>query len=233
MRVSKPNILISALFAAIALAGCGKGSGSGSSSSYYQYPGGGIGGGGCVPISSQIPFAVQGAYFDWANIVAGQVPMSGANAGQVITGAGGMGGYGQQFMGQGSDGAIQMNLTPGAYANMPYAGYPNQSMFGPQNGYPYSGSYAPYGYGGVSQGNNLVSGTGVLQLSSLVIQDILYKVQTGQIQIGLANNGYPIQPQQICVSAIAMNVGHYYNLVYGGQVYLYLNGTAHGYVMQF
>lgn len=49
--------------------------------------------------------------------------------------------------------------------------------------------------------------------------------------------GYPQQPympstaQQICVSGISMDLGHYYNIVYNGSVYLYLNGTQMGYVL--
>jgi hypothetical protein len=39
--------------------------------------------------------------------------------------------------------------------------------------------------------------------------------------------------QQVCVSGISMNVGHYYNTIYGGNVYLYLNNTQHGYVLYF
>lgn len=53
---------------------------------------------------------------------------------------------------------------------------------------------------------------------------------------GQMPQGYnPAMPngQQICVSGIAVNVGHYYNTIYGGNVYLYLNGTNNGYILYF
>ena len=39
--------------------------------------------------------------------------------------------------------------------------------------------------------------------------------------------------QQVCVSGIAIDAGHYYTTIYEGHVYLYLNGTQHGYVLYF
>jgi hypothetical protein len=87
---------------------------------------------------------------------------------------------------------------------------------------------------------------GTLQLSYLVIQDIMARF-AGNGGVPTVQNGYPNyygqqggnfwfpQPgqQQVCASGIAMNVGHYHTTVYGGQVYLYLNGTDHGYILYF
>lgn len=249
MRVLKTKPILHALMAAIVgltLTACGKSSDD-NSNVYSQggyYPPGTTGPGGqvsgqCAPITGPIPFTIQGAYMDWANIVGGQIPFSSQAIGSVLVGGGAAGG---QYVGQGSDGTISMQLMPGGYPNqgyMPYSGYPNQSYPGQP------GQYA-YGYNNAYGGQQFVSGAGTIQLSALVIQDIVYKVQTGQIPIGLNGGyqqpgyGYPqypqynqINPQQICVSAIAMNLGHYYNKVYGGKVYLYLNGTSRGYVMYF
>lgn len=108
----------------------------------------------------------------------------------------------------------------------------------------------------MNQGSNRVSGNGMIQLSQMVIQDIQYKVASGQIIIpgytpGNYVNTYPgvqtgvatgipsyytngIQPNaglpNICISGIALNIGRYNTRLYGGQIYLYLNGSSHGYV---
>jgi hypothetical protein len=207
---------------------------------YPGYPGqpGYPGTGQCIPITGNITFAAQNIYMDYANLVGGQIPFAPQAVGSIITG----GAYtqpvvagGQQLVGMGSDGNLQMIVSSAQMVNtVPYTNYPQQSQF--PSSQQYWGTQPPM------QGNQLINATGSLQLSQLVIQDIVYKVQTGQIQIpGLAQqvyNGYPqttaqINPQSICVSAIAINVGRYYGRIYGGNVYLYLNGTSHGYRMMF
>lgn len=243
MKVQTKPIFVTLMAAMIGLtmSGCGKSNSNDSNSIYSQnggFPGvypptGGQVSGQCAPITGPIPFTVQNAYLDFANLIGGQIPFSQA-VGTMYIGGGG----GGQFNGSGSDGTISMNLVNAGYAQQgyqPYSGYPQQSQYG------YSGQMA---YGGSSY----VSGGGQIQLSQLVIQDIVYKVQTGQIQIGMNMQQYPqqypqqygypqygqqINPQQICVSAIAMNIGRYNNTLYGGSVYLYLNGSSRGYIMRF
>ena len=38
---------------------------------------------------------------------------------------------------------------------------------------------------------------------------------------------------QLCVSGIAINAGHYHETIYGGNVFLYLNNSQHGYILFF
>lgn len=76
--------------------------------------------------------------------------------------------------------------------------------------------------------------SGKILLSQAIIQDIQYKVEAGQITIPnyISVSSYtPISNiPEICVSSIALKVNRYNNRLYGGQIYLYLNGSNHGYV---
>ncbi|MBL7714663.1 MAG: hypothetical protein JNL01_04290 [Bdellovibrionales bacterium] len=223
-------------------------------------PGGGSfptlpGGGGCVPISSPIGFQGQ-AYVDYANIVAGTLPYGYQNIGQmVVTGGGASGGMLNTRPGS-SDGMISMNLQQSGFGQqmqMPYTGYP-QNTYWQQTGYP-SGFQQQPGFptGGMVPGSwnpnqSMIQGT--IQLSQMVMTDIMYRFGGGMMNTfpGMtAPNwyqqpgqipGYPQQPgygygSQVCVSGIAMNMGRWNNLLYGGKVYLYLNGSQHGYTLQF
>lgn len=210
-----------------ALTGCGK-SGSGSSGVGTlpggQYPGGGpigggpIGNGACVPITTPIGFQGNNIYFDSANIMGGLIPGIRQQFGQMGVGVGG--GSGPYYK-QTAEGTITMNI------------YNGQNGYG--NGYPgpFPGSQTPQG---VSQSAQV---TGTITLSQAVIADIMYRF--GGIQQPPYPNPYPnpYPQQQVCVSGIAMGLGHYNTYLYGvgnpttSGVFLYLNRTNHGYRLQF
>jgi hypothetical protein len=198
---------------------------------------------GCVPVSSQIPFTANNMYFDWANIVAGAIPGS-QSIGQVLVGGAATGGPYQR---SGVDGTISMNIIPvGQTTTTPYPGYP-------------SGTFpSPYTMPTTGLQSQMANASGFLQISPATQQDIMNQVAMNPSAYGVSypygtgypNTGYPYtnypytqpgmipqpgypQQTQVCVSAIAMNVGHYYNTIYGGNVYIYLNGTQHGYVLYF
>jgi hypothetical protein len=234
---------IQRMVAVIAVAGLPLLTGCGSSSPSNN---GGVGGvpgaqfpgvpGGCVPITAQIPFTATNIYFDWANIVGGTIPQSGQSVGQIVVGGSPTGG---QYQRSGVDGTISMNIMPSQQvAGSPYPTYPTGT-------YPIPGQYST-GYG-AGYNSKLANAQGFVQISAQTQQDIMYRVQMGQIQIpgytggyGYPSGGYGYpypqpgtQQTQICVSQIAINVGHYYSTIYGGNVYLYLNGTQHGYVLYF
>ena len=207
-------------------------------------PGGQVaqGTGACIPLGQPIPFVATNMYMDYANIVGGNVPYTGASGGTIVTGGSiAAGPYSSQNTSQVS---ISMNLaTPIASTAVPYTGYPNQSMYGQTGNYQWNqstGNY-PYGYNGYNQGSNRVSATGVINLSQTVIQAIQAQVYSGRIpltgtQTGFPSSNYPYGTPatagtaNICVSAVALNIGHFNNILYSGQIYLYLNGTSHGYV---
>lgn len=238
----------------LALSSCGKSNKSNTNNNNpynpygngaYNYPGGQIpASGGCAPITGPIPFVAQGIYMDWANIIGGYAPQSGQPIGQVVVGGSGI--AGGQYQGSGSDFSISMQVTPvNGFAGMPYQGYPNQSMFGlPNSGYSAQFMWGntgamPYGYNGFNQGNQLVNAQGMIQLSQLMVQKLMYMAQMGQLPItggiqqqqpGIFPGNMPyMNPSQICISAIALNVGHYYSTIYGGYVYIYFNGTNLGF----
>jgi hypothetical protein len=246
-NIKRAAIALAAL-ALPALMGCGKSNNdaaatSGSVPAYYNgsgyYNGYAIGSAGCIPLTGQaIPFTISQMYFDSANLVAGRMPRTGQVVGQVMV-AGGYApqGYGSTFYRQGVDGTLQISVNQtnlGAYSGSPYTGYP------------YSQQY--------SQTAGLRDGTGVLQINPQTLQDIQYQFSGGgyygsawggqpatQYGASYPTQYYPNQfPQftgqyqsQICVSGIAIEMGHYNQTLYGGNVYLYLNGSDHGYVIPF
>lgn len=104
---------------------------------------------------------------------------------------------------EGSDGYLSINIQS-----------TNQSMPHPLG----------YGLTGVS-----VTAQGYFAINQMVQQDILYKAQSGQIPelTGITD------VSQICVSGMAMSMGHLEYLLHSGYLYLYLNNTTHGYIMYF
>lgn len=194
-----------------------------------------LGPGGCMPINTpQIGFQGQNVQFGIYNIRAGRVPYVG-DFGQVVIGAGGMGGPYQRT---GSDGTLSINVqqTPQMNPQYPNTGYPN-------TGYPSTTT----GF------NGPVNITGYLSINQLVQNDIIRQFggysglnaplpnypntgypNTGYPNTGYPNTGYPNGQMQLpCVSSIAIDVGNYHGMLYGGKVYLYLNNTQHGYTMFF
>lgn len=198
------------------------------------------GAGGCIPVNQPISFTGTGVYFDWNDIIGGQIP--GAQAvGQMYIGGNAAGG--PYTRNQPNWASIRMSVTPAAQSNQ-------------------------YGYNqGYQQNLDNYTGpaniTGVVQLSQLALTDLTNMVASGQIPIqptGVApgygyGNGYmpqpvygqpgygqpgygqPINQGQICVSQIAVKLGHYHTTITGSfpgaGVYLYLNNSQHGYRLTF
>lgn len=121
-----------------------------------------------------------------------------------------------------------------------YAGQGAPAMGGGYGGYPTN----PYGQGQISMSGsgsdgyivinaqmvstNMANASGQLQLSQIVIQDILYKSQYTGVPYG----------QIPCAQIIGINVGHYNTTIYGGgypgtgggAVLIMVNGTMPYYV---
>lgn len=247
-----------AVLSAPVLAGCGSGRGNGVTGT-----GGGLGGwnngyywgnGTCVPINMPVGFSLNNVYADSANIVGGNFPYSGQAVGQVIVGQqgtlSGLPGAGMSMNPRTTfDGTLQLSLMTQNQQWTPYQSYPQYTFT--QNQY-----YNNYG-----QNTKLAIGSGVMQISQQTQQEIYYRVQMGEIQLAGYNwNGNPYggipggfnpwsqpgygQPgyavpgnyamnQQICVSNIALNLGRWGNMLYGGKAYVYLNNTNHGIVLNF
>lgn len=194
------------------LEGCGK-------SNSTPLPGTGVaggvfGGGACIPVNApQIPFTGTNIYFSSVNIRGGIIPGKGTE-GQVVLGGTAIGGPYQR---SGVDGVISMNIIP------------MQGMYPPT--YPNTGT--PTGNIAPTRAN----ATGFITISSATQQDILYKFGgTGTVGYNPYLPGaapQPMAPNYPCISAIAIDVGHYYNTIYGGNVFVYLNNTQHGYALYF
>jgi hypothetical protein len=220
-----------ALGAAATFTGCGKsGSGVGGSGGGVGGNGGWGGNGSCVPISSPIGFQGNNIYFDSANIIGGWIPQTTQQIGQMTVGGGGGSGPYQR---QAVDGTITMNIY-----NTQQGQYPQQQ---PYQGFPtgtYNGSYP-------SGPTQLANAQGTIYISQRTQADIQWRFGGGQYSGGYTQpyfpspyQQYPTQQQypqqnyqQVCVSGIAMNLGHYNNYLYGGRVYLYLNNTTPGYIL--
>lgn len=180
----------------------------------------------CVPITGQIPFIATNIYFSWVNIVGGQVPGNPQAQGTVIVGGSATGGPFQRQ--SQSDGFISMSITPNAPAQQSPQGTP---------------------FGGGMQAPTTANATGFIQMSQLVQNDIYATFGGGAgigypggmpmgqpgMQPGMPQPGMPqgTTPQNICVSGIALDLGHKDYLIHSGTVYLYLNNSQHGYKMFF
>lgn len=204
-KVKSSKVAIALALASIPLlVGCGKGS---SSNPTGYIPGTIYGGpGGCIPVNTaQIPFTGTNVNYSGQGLIAGQLP-SGQSAGQMALGGGIAGG---QFHGQSVDGTLMVTLNGGAPVQGPYPGY-----------------------GG---GNSNI--TGYVTISQMTQQDIMFQMGGG------GYNPYPIYPQpyptqqpqqqQACISGIAISGSIYQNTFYNTNVYLYMNGTTHGYALYF
>jgi len=195
------------------------------------------GSGGCVPITSQIPFMAQGAQTQlWgsgqlAKVVAGTIPQATAGTLGILTQPGT---YGSVAIGS-------ISASGGNYL----LSRPEATMQLAVNS-PYNSNS-----GGYTQSSSTSTLTGFLQLTSLGIQNIVYKIQSGAVQIpgvtvtnpyqntgyGYPNTGYPstgystVNPAQICVSNLAFSLNASGGALGNGNLYLYLNNTSHGVVI--
>jgi len=233
----KKKRLVLALTVASTLAlltGCGTGSSTG------PYPPGGVPQplpglpAGCAPITSPVGFTASNIYFSWSSVIGGILPNNGQSVGQVIVGGAAAGGPYQR---SGVDGSISMNITPMNTAQPTY-------------GTSYSTGY----YGGTA--TQTANATGIVTISPQVQQQIMmayggtsgsYYPTYGTSYPTSYPSTYPstypgtmpmtqmptMGGQQVCVSGIAFNLGHYGTTLYGGNVFLYLNGTQRGYALYF
>jgi len=160
----------------------------------------------CIPINAaQIPFTASNIYFSSVNIRAGMIPGSG-NIGQVMVGGATAGGPYQR---SGVDGILSMSITPVA------AVYPSTTPIS-----------------GVNTGPTVASAAGFVSISVATQRDILYKFGNLSGSNPYATGGNTVTNYP-CISGIAIDVGHYYNTIYGGNVYLYFNNSQHGYALYF
>ncbi|MGK5085914.1 hypothetical protein WDW37_21710 [Bdellovibrionota bacterium FG-1] len=178
----------------------------------------------CVPINAQIPFTATNIYFSSVNIVGGAVPGETQAYGQVMIGGSPTGGPYQRT---GVDGTVSINIMPSQQANVPTP---------PVGIMPYNG----YGTQSNLQPPSLANANGFVAISAQTQADIMWQFGGGGTQYPNYNTGYLPQPtlpvnqaQQVCISGIALSLGHYYNTIYGGHVFLYLNNSQSGYKLYF
>lgn len=224
MKSAKPRswATVIALASIPFLAGCGSNKNSSNAPVPLPAPLPGVGGG-CVPISSQIPFTGTGIFFDGDVIRGGAIPY-GVATGQMVIGGGITGGPYQRT---GVDGTISMNIIPNS---VPAAA---------------PGAYPVYPPVGIPGGAGNANANGYLQISSVTQQDIYYQCQQGGYCAGYTGTypgtyppgtlPMPTTPTaiQMCVSGIAIEAFQSKNQIYNGNVYLYLNNTQHGYKLFF
>lgn len=209
------------------------------------------GGGSCAPITGPIPFTGQGIYFSYTSIVGGYVPGSAQPIGQVVVGGAATGG---QFSRNAVDVNISMNVIPAgmSYGGTYPPGYPNSIYPGTiPTGYQYpttSGITGYPGYAGFGQSPGTASVQGVLTINPADQQAIMLQFGSGSYGTipgypgtypgsnpGTYPSTYPgaypgtgAYGQVPCVSGVAFNLGNYNGILFGGYVWLYLNGTQHG-----
>ena len=175
---------------------------------------------GCIPLNQPIGFQANGMYMDNQSIYAGMIPYvdkfkPGFKVGQVVPTVGGtvIGAY-QPVQNQWGtlDGNMNLNTVGNGTANgtITLSRTKLQIIYG-LFGLNYSSLSTPY-TGGVPQ--------------------------TGFPSLGMPFNApgmtqTQLQQQAPCVSGIAISLSHYGTTLYGGRVYLYLNGSQHGDYLQF
>lgn len=164
----------------------------------------------CAPINGLIPFTGEGIYRDSSRIVGGKLPFSAQTTGKMeISNGAYLGGINQgeaqgaAYGRAGSDGTIRILETK---IQTIEDGYSRQAAVNIQ---------------------------GTIEFSYLVIQDIMARF-SGAFTLNnehfwLSQSGQ----KEVCASGIALDIGHERAMVYGGKVYLDLNGTNHGYVLYF
>jgi hypothetical protein len=202
---------------AMVLSGCGT-----SGPTVGGLPPGALAPGSCARITAPIPLTGNGNYQDTYNLVAGTLPLSagypwgGRAQGTLYVGGSPVGGPHQTVTSQGT---ISLNIVPSYYGgygtpqNQPYT-YPTP---------PTASQYT------VNIQNSYV------QLSQESINQILLLIRGGMIQLPNLNPYVPLDPNQICVSAVSLNMNHSHDPMNGaerlaGDVYMYLNGsTTSGY----
>ncbi len=160
-------------------------------------------------------------------------------------------------LGQGNYGQVGLPYSGYPYGSSNVGMNTTPLMTGMNN--MYSQYPAQNGYASSNWNAMTSSATGMIQLSAAAQQQIMYMVQSNPSMYGgyggmTGMNGYNTGMMNMpgyntgmtgmngmygmssaCVSSIAMNIGKWdsYRLIYGGTVYLYLNGSTHGYAATF
>jgi hypothetical protein len=224
------------------LAGIMSACGSSSGSSVAGIAGiGGVGGtasnsGGCVALTTTMSFSATNAYIDSANIYA--VPSGTASTAGTMETYVSAGGAVSTTTGNGVYSNTWNSNVSDAYVSMTVANYNTGYSTG---GYGYGtipsptiGTGYPYGSSGTSAYESL---TGSLQFTATRWENLIYEFQsqygyggTGYTGVGtiptVGSNTIP----NVCVSGVAMSVGHYNNLLYGGAILLFLNNNPSSYI---
>jgi hypothetical protein len=215
------------------------------------------GGGGCVPITQPIPFTGQNIYFSYSSIVGGYVPGASQPIGQVVIGGAVAGGQFTRdavdmYIAMN---VIPAQMTYGGQYPPGYPGsiYPGGAQYPtvpPGYQYPTTSGIPGYNqYAGFGQTPGAANVQGMIQIKPATQQEIMLQFGGGYGGYGTipgvpGQPGYPSYPgypttgvpgqypgaygQVPCVSSVAFNLGNYDGILYGGFVWLYLNGTQHG-----
>lgn len=227
------------------LAGVMSACGSSSGSSAPGIAGiGGVGGtasntGGCVPLTTTMSFSATNAYIDSANIYA--VP-SGTTGGIGTTGTMttyvSAGGAVATTLGNGVYSNTWNSAVSDAYVSMTVNNYNTGYSTTVPSGYGYTiptptiGTGYPYGAVGSSAYESL---TGSLQFTSLRWETLIYEFQSEYGYGGVGTTGTiptvgATTIPNVCISGVALSVGHYNNLLYGGNILLFLNNNPSSYI---
>lgn len=201
------------LSAPLWLSSCGKNSSTngnmnsfGQLGAFNQFGQGGALNAGCALASGQIPLGIYGIYMDMATIRGGLI--NGSSNGQVVVGSAANTNGNYNLRGGGAYGSLGLNLLV-------------------QNG--------GFSSGGMMNSLGNVSGSGLLQMSSLALRDIQNWINWGSLQIpGLIyspsnnfnfNNTNSQIASQLAVCGVGLNLSWYSNRLMG-QVQVYFNGNS-------
>jgi len=236
MKLIKPkSIKALAALIAMGLIGCG---GDNPPPVVNQPVIGGAVTGTCIPINTRITFVGNNVSFSTFRLTGGRLPLGQfsvdpygtqqpTSLSPILVGGGSAGGPYQRT---GVDGTISMAITPQFTTTVD----PLTGGFG----FPQSNQGVP------------ASVTGYITISSLTQSDILYQFgglngnQTGYNNPYNSYNPYYPNPgtlpqpalpnvQSVCVSEIAIDAPLSGTTIVGGNIYLYINNTQHGYILYF
>lgn len=157
----------------------------------------------CYPITAAIPVSGSSVYIDWANIRGGAIPSGTDNP------------YAGQSFGTMSIGG---SGAGGQYASQGVDGVVSLTIT------PAIDIYSNSSYSTSSSTSTTANVDGYVQISTVTQQDILYTYGSQYGKTDLS---------QICVSAVAIEGGHYYYTLYDLEVFLYFDYTTHGYALYF
>jgi hypothetical protein len=172
-----------------------------------------------------VSFSATNIYLDWANIMGGNLldPIF-QQIGTITLVTGGPISQGGTMVLQNYPnryGTLNMNVTPLSTAQtLPYPAYPQLSF-----PFQYPSSYPPAPSGFQSKTANAV---GTLTLSPFAQQEIISILKNGSGVAEVLRNA-----SSYCISGLAINAGHYQNIIYDLEIYLFLNRTSNGVAIYF